>query len=444
MILQQGRLAGALMAVLSALAACSQKTERPPNIVLIISDDQAWTDYSFMGHEAIRTPHLDKLAAESMVYTRGYVPTALCRPSLATIMTGLYPHQHGITGNDPDGAARDAENRARMVDVFTKSETVAALLQQRGYLSHQSGKWWEGQCRCGGFTHCMTHGDVERGGRHGDEGLKIGRETMQPIYDFIAEAGEKPFFLWYAPFLPHTPHNPPERLLAAYRAPGRSEAVAKYYAMCEWFDETVGALLGRLDAQGLRENTVVLYLQDNGWIQTDRERQAWYESRAKISPYDAGVRTPIMVRWPGKIAPGRDERTLVSSIDPAPTILSIAGIEPPPHMPGIDLRDTARLARRKQVFGALFAHTAVDVNVPLRNLKYRSVVRADGWKLIVPYAPNEDVALTIRGRFPDWMRSEPELYNVIDDPLEAEDRAADRPEIARRLRAALDRWWPVP
>ena len=214
--------------------------------------------------------------------------------------------------------------------------------------------------------------------------------------------------------------------------------------MCEWFDETVGALLGALTRKDCARTPSCCTCKTTVGFRPTGRAQAWYESRAKISPYDAGVRTPIMVRWPGKIAPGRDERTLVSSIDPAPTILSIAGIEPPPRMPGIDLRDTARLARRKQVFGTLFAHTAVDVNVPLRNLKYRSVVRADGWKLIVPYAPNEDVALTIRGRFPDWVRSEPELYNVIDDPLEAEDRAADRPEIARRLRAALDRWWPVP
>ena len=90
--------------------------DQPPNIVSIISDDQAWTDYGFMGHAAIQTPHLDRLASESMVYTRGYVPASLCRPSLATMMTGLHPHQHGITGNDPPGNARDPANRAAMVE----------------------------------------------------------------------------------------------------------------------------------------------------------------------------------------------------------------------------------------------------------------------------------------------------------------------------------------
>ena len=185
-----------------------QADSPPPNIVLIISDDHAWTDYGFMGHEAIQTPHLDKLASESMVYTRGYVPTSLCRPSLATMMTGLYPHQHGITGNDPDGEMRDPANRARMVEVFQRSTPMAELLTKKGYVSHQSGKWWEGPCQIGGFTDCMTHGEVERGGRHGDEGLTIGREGMQPIFDFVDAAGDKPFFLWYAPFLPHTPPQP--------------------------------------------------------------------------------------------------------------------------------------------------------------------------------------------------------------------------------------------
>jgi len=415
--------------------------EAPPNVILIISDDHAWTDYSFMGHAAIQTPHIDKLAGEGMTFTRGYVPTSLCRPSLATMMTGLYPHQHGITGNDPDGEMRDPDNRQRMVDVFTKSPTLAGLLgEQLGYVSHQSGKWWEGQCQCGGFTKCMTHGVVERGGRHGDDGLKIGRETMEPVYDFIREAGDQPYFLWYAPFMPHTPHNPPERLLAKYRAEGRSEAVAKYYAMVEWFDETVGDLLGFVDEMGQTENTIVLYVSDNGWVQTD-DPKLWYESKSKVSPYDAGLRTPIIAKWPGKIEPGRDDKTLVSSIDLAPTILRAAGLEPPSAMPGIDLRNRARLAERKEIFGALFAHTAIDVEKPAANVKYRWIVREDGWKLIEPYRPNAEVQLQIRDWDVTWEHLEPELFNVQEDPHEREESLAENGEIVEFLRKDLDAWW---
>ena len=114
-------------------------------------------------------------------------------------------------------------------------------------------------------------GDVDpgRGGRHGDAGLTIGRQGMQPITDFIdlALQENQPFFLWYAPFLPHTPHNPPERLLKKYREDGRSRFVARYYAMCEWFDETCGQLLDYLDRKKLAEDTLIVFVTDNGWIQ---------------------------------------------------------------------------------------------------------------------------------------------------------------------------------
>lgn len=422
----------------------SGENESLPNIVLIISDDHGWMDYSFMGHDVIKTPQIDALAEESMLYTRGYVPTSVCRPSLATMITGLFPHEHGITGNDPPGTveqSRDPVRRAMMVEIFKEHKTVGEYLAEKGYVSHQSGKWWEGVPTEHGFTAGMTHGIVENGGRHGDVGLEIGREGMAPVYDFIESAGEDPFFIWYAPFLPHTPHNPPERLLAKYQAEGRPVEVAKYYAMVEWFDETVGDLLGYIDDNGHRENTIVLYVSDNGWVQAVGDEEM-PDSRSKMSPYDAGMRTPVMVRWPGVVEPGQDDETLVGSIDLAPTMLSAAGIEPPATMPGLNLLN-GPLQDRKALYGALFAHTAVDLNDPVANLKYRYTVREDGWKLILPYAPNEDVTLMYRGQITDWMTLEPELYNVNDDPYELNDRAAERPELVAEMTSTLENWWAV-
>lgn len=419
------------------------ESEAPPNVVLIISDDQGWTDYGFMGHPDIETPHLDKLASESLLYTRGYVPTSLCRPSLASIMTGLYPHQHGITGNDPPGEMRDPDNRASMVEVFQKNRPLAGILaDELGYVSHQSGKWWEGECQCGGFTYCMTHGDVTRGGRHGDEGLKIGRETMAPVFDFIDGAGEKPFFVWYAPFLPHTPHNPPERILSKYHAEGRPEAIAKYYAMVDWFDETVGQLVGHLEEKGLRENTVIAYVCDNGWVQTE-DPQKWWAGRAKVSPYDAGLRTPIMFSWPGKIAAGRDDENLASSIDLAPTLLKAVGLEPDAAMPGLDLLDKAAVGERDRLYGALFAHTAVDVSRPQANLKVRWMLDREGWKLLVPHTPNAGIEHMFNGLPAPWMPTAPELYNVVADPFEKEDLAEAETERVARMMSDLQDWWPV-
>ncbi|NNM29161.1 MAG: sulfatase-like hydrolase/transferase, partial [Akkermansiaceae bacterium] len=122
-----------------------------PNVLLIISDDQAWTDYGFMGHPAIETPRLDRLAGESLTYTRGYVAAPLCRPSLASIMLGLHPHQHGITGNDPRlPAGKKRAERANpelapvyetMMHRIEEHPTIAGLLGKNGYLSFQTGKW---------------------------------------------------------------------------------------------------------------------------------------------------------------------------------------------------------------------------------------------------------------------------------------------------------------
>jgi hypothetical protein len=147
----------------------SAQESSPPNILLIISDDQAWTDYGFMGHSAIKTPHLDELARQSILFRRGYVPTALCRPSLLTLATGQYAHRHGVTGNDPSpkyaepNSPEDRDRRARLISSIDSLDTVPRLLAEQGYLSHQSGKWWEGSYQRGGFTHGMTRGFPEPG-----------------------------------------------------------------------------------------------------------------------------------------------------------------------------------------------------------------------------------------------------------------------------------------
>jgi arylsulfatase A-like enzyme len=426
----QSRLAAFCVVLLSALLI---RAAQPPNIVVIISDDQSWTDYSFMGHSHIRTPHLDKLASESLTFTRGYVPSSLCCPSLATIISGLYPHQHKVTSNDPPVPAgmnnRDFQRSPAFQEgreVMTKHlETVGTLpqmLAKKGYLSFQTGKWWQGHFSRGGFTHGMT-----KGSRHGDDGLDIGRKGLDPIYDFIATAQQekKPFFVWYAPFLPHTPHTPPERLFNKYKDKTPSPHIARYWAMCEWLDETCGDLMKHLDEKGLRENTIVVYVTDNGWIQ-DPEAQR-FAPRSKQSQYDGGLRTPIMVRWPGTVKP-RMAKELANSIDIAPTLLRAAGLKPTPAMQGIDLLDEKAVKARQAIYGNCFTHNAVDLNRPAASLRWRWVIEGD-WKLIVPAKQNE----------PD---GEIELYNLAKDPHEEKNLAAQEAKRVETLRKKLDGWWP--
>jgi uncharacterized sulfatase len=412
---------------------------KSPNIIYIISDDQTWTDYSFMGHKIIETPHIDKLAKESLTYTHGYVPSSLCCPSLATMITGLYPHQNKITGNEPpipaEGkrSAQYAKRFQQQVALIDKVPTLARTLKAKGYVSHQSGKWWQGNFKRGGFTHGMTHGDPKRRGRHGDEGLKIGREGLKPIYDFIEEAGEKPFFIWYAPFLPHTPHTPPKRLFDKYEAKVDSPHLARYYAMVEWFDETVGQLVGHIDKKGLGKDTIIIYVTDNGWIQNPNARG--YDLKSKRSQYDGGTRTPIMVRWPGKVKPAVST-TPVSSIDMVPTVLKAVGLKPTKDMQGLDLLDEKAINARKFLYGEIFLHNAVDTHDPAKNLTYRWGIQ-DAWKLIIPHKEN------VRTRAAKGAKGtgEVELYHLAKDPFETKNLAKTNTKKVAQLRKLINGTW---
>lgn len=442
------------------LIATSAEAADKPNIVLIISDDHSFTDYGFMGHDVIQTPNLDKLASQSALFRRGYVPTALCRPALMTLATGLYAHQNYITGNDParndvnESYAKETGKSAKelLISHIDEFDTLPRILGKHGYLSHQSGKWWEGSYQRGGFTHGMTRGYPKPGGRHGDDGLLIGRRpadaprasegtdipgSMKPVTDFMdmAIAKEKPFFLWYAPFLPHTPHNPPDRLLNKYKVEGRPLPIARYYAMVDWFDETCGQLLAELDKRGIAENTLVIYVTDNGWIQ--RANSGGYAARSKRSPYEGGTRTPIMYRWLGKIKP-QERAELASSIDIFPTILAAAGVETPANRDGLNLLPALKQEKkinRDTIFGESFAHDIADIKNPEKSLLFRWVIK-DNMKLLLTYDG-------IQGKmvYRPESGAPPELYDLKADPFEKKNLAKQQPDKVAELTKLIDGWW---
>ncbi|MEQ8849160.1 sulfatase-like hydrolase/transferase [Botrimarina sp.] len=400
-----------------------------PNVVLIISDDQGWADYGFMGHPTISTPNLDALAAGGVVYDRGYVTAPLCSPSLASIVTGLYPRQTQIRGNDPVGETKkmDPEVRAalreRMYAPMQIHESFVKRLRSNGYATLQTGKWWAGDPRDHGFEQAMTHGDTRRGGRHGDDGLAIGRSTMRPITEFVERAvdDEEPFFIWYGVFLPHSPHNAPERLVAKYRDVAPSEAIAWYWANCEWLDETCGQLLDCLKENGVYDDTLVVYTCDNGWGQ-DPEVRHKDDGRSKRYPTEMVIRTPIIVSHPAELQPVRDKRALASNIDIAPTILHACGIKPADGMTGLDLRDPDLLRKRDRVFVEAYEHDSdLDhLDDPDHGLLARVVI--EGWGKLVDYG------------------SRVELFNLKPDV----DGRLDRQQIdayrGARLAGILQQW----
>ena len=468
-----------LLKTLCFLVLCScgnpkqQKLEEksPPNIIFILSDDQAWGDYSFMDHPHIQTPNIDQLAKESATYTRGYVTSPLCGPSLASIITGKYAFQHGQTGNDAGNSNRDAsrwiksgypldepkktvkkksnnylfsKERNDQFDVikskFYKHKLLTEYLSDKGYRSFQSGKWWMGSWKEGKFDAGMTHGDYNRNGRHGDEGLKIGREGLDPIFNFIDQTQKEnvPFFVWYAPFLPHTPHNPSKELLEKYIEVAPNESVAKYWAMCEWLDQTVGDLMRHLKEKSLDKNTLVVYTTDNGWIQSNKRNR--YAPRSKRAPHEGGVRTPIMFKLPGVIEPEMNHSTLVSNIDLVPTVLSFLNVKNN-KLPGINVLDNEKLEKRQTLFIECYNHDILNVEKPTETVLYKVALNKK-WKLMVP---NTDLVIRDfidpRSNYYGFYSNQIQLFDLEQDPQEKINLAKRYPEIVEEMSSQINEWW---
>ena len=394
-----------------------------PNVVFILSDDQSWGDYGFMGHPHLKTPNLDQLAGEGLVYERGYTTAAICRPSLASIVTGLYPHQTGVRGNRPFmGEGVDhrqlrrnkklwplaQEQSKTMTATLAHAPSMVRQLQDNGYATLQTGKWWEGDPRDHGFDEGCGH--------------QIGRKTMEPIHNFVdkAQKNGQPFFIWYAVFLPHTPHNAPDRHYLKYKDLAPNESTARYWANVAWLDETCGQLVDFLKEKNLYDNTLFVFTADNGW-RPDPNQVSWY-ARSKKEPFEAGVRTPIFLTHKNKITPGRDKTTLASNIDIAPTILKACGIEPDTAMLGLDLRKPHSLAKRDRIFVDVYwDNIQVDALEDLNSDLIARVV-VDGWdKLIARPDRNQ-------------------LYDLKNDPDDRTDLAAQRPHKVKKLSGVIDDW----
>ncbi|MEM7144764.1 MAG: sulfatase-like hydrolase/transferase [Verrucomicrobiota bacterium] len=444
-----------------------------PNLLLIIADDQAYRDFGFMGSAEVETPHLDELASRSARFVNGYVPTSVCSPSLATLLTGLYPHESGLHYNHPPpgnagfnamGSREEYERvRGESYDLIRSADTLPRVLGERlGYVSLQTGKFWEGHFRNAGFTEGMTlmepvpgqafggnrvlaNGELAAHG-NGDWGLKIGRETMEPIFEFVEakDARGESWLVWYAPYLPHEPHDAPERWRERYVGkPGVESHEVPYFASCSQFDDTVGQLLGFLEGRGLMEDTVVVFVIDNGWAPSrERGKKGGYghTRRSKRSPFEDGLRTPILIRWDGVVKPGTHEG-LVSSVDIVPTLYSAAGIggEDRGGLPGMDLMPYARgeveLPEGRAVFGEIYPGDASVLGEPSRDVAYRWV-RQGRDKLIVPHA---DAGGDVWGGYLEGDA----LFDVVDDPGEERNLIGEEAlgERVMALRKMLDDWW---
>lgn len=423
----------------------------PPNIILLIGDDQGYPYFGFMGADYVYTPNMDSLAASGTLFTDGYVPANHCRPSLQSLMTGTLPidYQSEVQTllKEKMSTMRFAseEEKAKFKTNFqhhamSQFETLPKLLAAKGYNSFQGGKWWEFNYQNGGFTHGMTTGwtaeDRKNGGKWfkqfmGGSGLQLARATMQPVYDFIDDHSEQPFFIWYAPELPHYPLNAPPKYYDLYKDKKMSESAKRYYANCSWFDDGVGELIRYLKKKGEFENTLFVYVNDNGWEQApDQEFRhdslRWHNGgdKGKLSMYDQSFRTPIIFSWANHIEAGQRKADLMHSADIPATILDYLNLEIPDPYFGQSYRtviENTATAPRPHIIG--------NIN-QTRSEEDMMGQRLEGYWM----------------RTPDWFfnwdatNDVHSLYNVNIDPNNDDNVATAHPELVAEFSARLEAW----
>lgn len=430
----------------------ARTTNSRPNIVLIIADDMAWDDCGAYDHPTIRTPNIDKLAAEGMRFTNAFVTTSSCSPSRASIITGRYPHN------------TDAEQLHWPLP--PEQRTFVEILKEAGYWTASAGKWHLGDAVRDRFD-VVHEADVSGfqlpTGKGGSPPVMIAREKSgceKWLATLRDRPKDKPFFLWLAALDPHrdyekaaipNPHRPQDVVVPPYLpdVPEVREDLALYYDEITRLDGYVGKVMEELARQKVEENTFVLFLSDNGRP----------FPRDKTTMYDGGIKTPWLVRWPRRVRAGSLCGQLVSSVDIAPTMLALAGLDAPSCFQGRDfsplLTDPGGKIR-DYVYAEDHWHDYEDLGRAVRSLRYK-YIRNDYPDL--PATPPADVGRSLtftamrrlldKGELTEsqmacFIKPRPaeELYDTIEDPHELRN-LVDDPAYADALnehRRAMDDW----
>ncbi len=294
-----------LLASFMLFVSCSQEQKKQPNFIVFIADDAAWNDCGPYGNLKIKTPNINKLGEEGLVFDNAFLTTSSCSPSRCSILTGRYPHSTGA----PELHQKLPHNQV----------LFAGELQKVGYYTAVAGKYHIGDPRA-------EFDSIYGGGPSGCE------NWMRAIKN---RPKDKPFFLWLAAIDPHRdyqpntipePHTLDQITVPPYLADNDStrKDLGMYYDEISRLDSYLGQVMQELKVQGVDENTLVIYMTDNGRP----------FPRCKTRMYDSGIKTPFIVRWPEKLTKGRTD-ALVSSIDIAPTFCELAGAEKSETFQGI-------------------------------------------------------------------------------------------------------------
>jgi len=433
----------------------TRESEIIPNIVLIIGDDHGYPYFGFMGSDFVFTPNMDSLAWSGVLFTNGYVPENHCRPALQSLITGTLPIDYKIKAKKIKSDEMKKKSFLEMSDQEQRSweknfhyhsmkymQTLPGLLKEIGYASFQTGKWWEYHYEYGGFTDGMTRGwsREKRNGRNwfqqfmGGVGTDIGRITNQPVFDFIEKNKENPFFIWYAPQLPHYPFDAPEKYTKMYEGKGFSKSAVEYYANCTWFDDSVGELIKYFRTNNLYKNTLFIYVNDNGWEQ--EPKQEYFDDpmrshnggdKGKLSVYDQSFRTPIIFSWENRLKKNLRKDNLIHSTDIPATILDIIGINIPDEYHGISYKnaiDNKPFSGRKEIIGNGGKIRDISENGDPMGLDTEYYwIRTGDW-------------------FFSWdqVQQKKELFNIKNDPSSTTNLINKNPIILSELSKKLEAW----
>lgn len=434
------------------LSSCNKGQPKPPNIVLIIADDMNWNDCGAYGHKSIRTPHLDQLAKDGMRFDHAYLTASSCSPSRASIITGRYPHNTG------------AEQLHWAMPAGT--QTFVQQLKAKGYYTAAAGKWHMGD-------HVREHFDTIHEASVSGFQLPTGDGKTPPKMVAKKPSGcedwiptlkdrpkDKPFFMWFAALDPHRAYEkgaliPPHQLSDIIvpphlpDTPEVREDLRMYYDEIGRLDQYVGKVVAELDNQGITNDTLIIFISDNGRP----------FPRDKTSLYDGGIKTPWIVKWPGKVNANSVNKALVSSVDIAPTLTKIAKAKNLPSFEGVDLMPlfTGKNSKvRDYVFGEDHWHDYEDHARSIGNQRYK-LIRNDYNDL--PATPSADAGRSLtwqsmlklqkKGELskaqqacmisprPKW-----ELYDLQKDPHELNNVFHDSKygKIKKELMQALENW----
>jgi len=445
-----------------SLFAADTPASRKPNFVFIIIDDLGWTDGSGLGSKFYKTPHIDRLAQQGMRFTDAYAACCVCSPTRAAVMTGRYPARLHLT----DWIAGHKRPYAKLAIPDWKMYldhdeiTIPEVLKAAGYATAHIGKWHLGGAEYSPETQGF---DLNIGGDHrgqppsyfapyripsipeGPSGEYLTDRLTDEAEKFIERNRQRPFFLYLAHYAVHTPLQAKKELVEKYQAaaqPDQPHRNAVYAAMIESVDQSVGRIINKLQQLGIAQQTVIFYTSDNGGL-------AGVTSNAPLragkgSPWEGGVRVPLIVVWPEVIRPGSTCDVPVISVDFFPTIVEIAGA---PWPPAAGQRAApAGSASAETVAAECCGPRAIDGESLLPLLKQTGQLsrQAIFWHYphyhpggATPYGAVRKGDYKLIEFYEDGRL---ELYNLREDIGERNNLASSMPEKAEELKRLLAQW----